>query len=283
MAIDGPKIIDSDLAHDIYNEFMDLYDFGLDISKIREKIEEWKSNLADDLEVEIFNSVYCEALWEIGELNKVDVVALENIVQNESGFKLWKNIDIDLYNARKKILQRQLLKISKCKSKVRNRKKYRSVTNFHFQVGDCLAYRNTTHNSMQALLVFDIEQHRGECLYSMAIITNNNSDLNSIKFFINGQFIGRKIPSTLDPNGFYYGFSCVRPEHRVLMKYIDCFTYVGTISLRKDNTGFGSFGGILTQRDLDDDLNRLMSPSNQKIFNDMQFNMREIIELTEKE
>ena len=274
MAIDGPKIIDSDLAHDIYNEFMDLYDFGLDISKIREKIEQWKSNLSDDLEVEIFNSTYCEALWEIGESNKADFVALENIVQNEIGLKLWKDIGIDLYNDRKKILQRQLHKISKGKLKIRNRKKYRSVTNFHFQVGDCLFYSNTTYNSKQALLVFDITQHRGECLYSMALITNDNADLHSIEYFINGRFIGRKIPSTFNQNGFYYGFSCVRPEHRELMKYIECFSKVVTVPLRKDNTGFGSFGGILTQKDFDDDLNRLITPSNQKKFGDKQFNIR---------
>jgi hypothetical protein len=50
MALDGVKIIDSDLAHDIYNEFIELYDTNVPVADIRKKIESWRGELPDDLE-----------------------------------------------------------------------------------------------------------------------------------------------------------------------------------------------------------------------------------------
>ncbi len=45
MGLDGAKIIDGDLANDIYNDFMSLYDEGYEIEEIKSKIEEYKLEL----------------------------------------------------------------------------------------------------------------------------------------------------------------------------------------------------------------------------------------------
>ena len=127
MAIDGTGIIDSDLAHDIYNEFMDLYDAGLFIDEIRKRIYQFKDELSDNLELEIFYSVLCHALWEIGELLETDYKELENYYENEQGLNEWKKLGSGIYSERKKTLQSQLKKLSKPRSKPRNRKKYRKM------------------------------------------------------------------------------------------------------------------------------------------------------------
>ena len=67
MGLDGAKIIDGDLANDIYNDFMSLYDEGYEIEEIKSKIEEYKLELIDDLEQEIYLTVFAQALWEVGE------------------------------------------------------------------------------------------------------------------------------------------------------------------------------------------------------------------------
>lgn len=256
MSIDGPGIIDSDLAHDIYSEFMDLYDAGSDVSEIRKKIYDWKPELSDALELEIFLSVLCQALWEIGKLNENDFLELEQIIKSEKGLKIWQTIGDDLYTARKRTLTRQLSKLSKPRSKPRKRKKYKKVESYHFQVGDCLSYMHSNEH-FYALIIYSIDQYRGECLYSMVVVDNDTSRLPIIDDFTKGQFVGRKIPTTLKREGFDYGFSVVRPEHRELLKYLDRFQIIGNINLRFDNNCIGSFGGVLTQKDFEDDIIRI--------------------------
>jgi hypothetical protein len=90
MAIDGVKILDSDMAYDIYNEFMDLYDANVKIDEIKNKISQWRNACSDALDLEIFLTVYAQSLWEIGELDKNLIDEIEEIVNNEADLLLWK-------------------------------------------------------------------------------------------------------------------------------------------------------------------------------------------------
>ena len=53
MSIDGPGILQSDLAHDVYNEILDLWDAGLAITELRTRVAAYEESLADDLEKSI--------------------------------------------------------------------------------------------------------------------------------------------------------------------------------------------------------------------------------------
>lgn len=257
MAIDGVKIIDSDLAHDIYNEFLDLYDSNLSLPEIRNKIESHLPVLTDDLEYEIFQTVFCQVLWEIGELTETDLAALHVIVEDERGLQIWADMGEDLYFERKKVLLYQLKRLSKPRIRPRQRKKWRKVDKLLFSVGECVLYIHSNGKDY-ALLVCDITQHRGECLYSMVPIVVDSANDITVETITKGSFVGRKIPSSLHENGFVYGFSVLRPEHRELIKYDKTFRSIGRVTIRTDNAEIGSFGGIQTQKDFEEDLVRIL-------------------------
>jgi hypothetical protein len=175
-------------------------------------------------------SVYCQALWEIGELTNDEIVEFTSIVNSESGLKIWRGLGEDLYQERKKVLARQLGKLSKPKEKIRSRKKYKRIENFLFEVGDCLIYKHGNGN-LSPLLVCDIFQHKNKCLYSMTPLFIGNQTKPTIQDFHKGQFVGHKIPSSFAKNGFYYGFAVAKPEHRELLKYVNCFSKIGSLKI----------------------------------------------------
>lgn len=258
MAIDGVGILESDLAHDIYSEFMDLYDSNMSVVDIRNRMDSWRSELADDLEREIHLSTCCQALWEIGELKGSDRQLLLSMIESEKGLCLWRVMGEELYATRKKVLRRQLSRLSNPKPKSRPRKKYRKVDRLLFSVGDCLVYHHSNGDSYP-LLVCDVSQDRGECLYSMVpVVVVDSSRAVACEHVANGHFVGRKIPSSFAALGFTYGFSVTRPEHRELIKYADDFSKVGRVEIRTDNAGIGSFGGIRTREDFEDDVVRIL-------------------------
>jgi hypothetical protein len=89
MAIDGTKIIDSDTAHDIYNEFVDLYDAGVDVVEIKNKIEMWRNDVFDEAEFEIFITTYALALWETGNLSEEISHEARKTIAVGAGVKMW--------------------------------------------------------------------------------------------------------------------------------------------------------------------------------------------------
>src|SRR5882762_2733257 len=113
MAIDGIKIIDSDLAHDVYNEFMDLYDANVEIDKIREKIETWRPELLDDIEFEIFITSYGLALWETGNLSEDVCNEIKVAVSKGAGVTMFlEEVNEKEAKGRQKELDKLLTKIS---------------------------------------------------------------------------------------------------------------------------------------------------------------------------
>ena len=68
MSIDGPGILDSDLAHDVYNNILDLYDAGTPVGELRRQIATFEELLSDDLEKELYLAASAKAYWEIGLL-----------------------------------------------------------------------------------------------------------------------------------------------------------------------------------------------------------------------
>src|SRR5688572_27747024 len=122
MAIDGIKIIDSDLAHDVYGEFMDLYDANVAIDEIREKIETWRSEVVDEIEFEIFITSYALALWETGNLTEEIYNEVKAAVSKRAGIKMFfEEAGEKESKGRQKELEKLLTKLSNPKEKPRKR------------------------------------------------------------------------------------------------------------------------------------------------------------------
>ena len=253
MAINGTGVMDSDLAHDIYGEFMDLYDSEYPVADIRSRLEQWNPELCDDIEREIYLSVTCQALWEIGELTDEDCRRFQSFMENESAFQLWKELDEKACRQRRKVLVRQLAKLATPRAKSRKRKKHYTITKLLFEVGDCLSYEHP-NGDFYGLIVREISQYRGDCLYQMVPIINESYSPTQMAFFNEGQFYGRKIWCADHPNGFLYGFAVTSPDHRDLVGFADQFETIGRITLNSDDSRVGSFGATMSKEGFDQDL-----------------------------
>jgi len=89
MSIDGPGIIASDLAHDTYNEILDLYDADLPIDEIRSRIASCERELQDEMELEIYLAASAKAFWEIGHLKQSHIDRLAHLVDSGASLALW--------------------------------------------------------------------------------------------------------------------------------------------------------------------------------------------------
>src|SRR5689334_12022628 len=95
MATDGVKIIDGDLAHDIYWGIMDLYDKGVDISTIKREMPFIRGDYGfdEDFYHEIYVTAYALAMWEIGALTEGVLRQVRKVIDEGAGVKTWTAIE----------------------------------------------------------------------------------------------------------------------------------------------------------------------------------------------
>ncbi len=263
VAIDGTKIIDSDLAHDVYNEFMDLYDSGLEIGAIGTKIEKWRENVHDDVEFELFITSYALALWETGNLT--DHVFKETIrcIENGASVKMWRQESGEKDAiSRQKELDRLVSRISIPKEKPRSRKTYKKILNFIFQIDDVLTFQASDRNYYASILI-DIHQYRGHCHYHLAPTGYCGKEKPSINDIMNGFVLGRKIGCTYDAEtikqmqpgvenfwkidkktamNFTIGLDITGIEHKDLIRFGNNFEVIGRLLIRGPFKELGSIG-----------------------------------------
>ena len=258
MAIDGVGIMESDLANDVHSEFFELYDSGVEVAEIRKRVSTWWSEVVDYIKREILHSVLCQALWEIGALESSDLESFRSFLEAGVSHRAWMDLDAPSALKRKKVLERQLARLSKPRRLPRKRRKYLKVTKFHFEVGDCLVYR-FADGTRRGLVVGEILQNRGECTYYMFPVSNDAADPDDLSFFTEGSFPGHKVWAAAHPNGFEYGFHVTTPDHRLLIHFIDQFEKIGRIEINFENARVGSFGATMTKDVFEQDFDRILN------------------------
>ncbi len=193
MAIDGIKIIDSDLAHDVYNEFMDLYDANVNLVEIKSKINLWRNAGLDEIEFEIFIRAYALALWETGFLTNDIINELNQLLIDGASLKVWAELTTEANSKdRRKELEKLIKKISAPKANTRKRKKYSIITRFLFKEDDIVAFQ-MPDNSYRAAIIFGISQYRGNCNYNFTPTAYSNHQFPTEPDVIRGSVFIHKI------------------------------------------------------------------------------------------
>ncbi len=279
MAIDGPKIIDSDLAYDTYNEFMDLYDSDFSIEDIKKRIESYESSLVDEIEYEIWLSTYSLALWEIGELPSDIYDNLKQCISKDAGVKMWVDENYETESIKRgKELKRLLNKLSNPTKKVRIRKKYKKITNFIFDEDDVILYK-TADGSYQCSIVSKIDQYRGKCSYCFTPFFFSDKTKPSVKDLT--YILGTKIGSTFNKRRlkkeqpgieriwkdfnskrlFIVGLVMDAILHSNLLRIKNNFELIGKINIKNTFREIGSIGYFDSFQDylkLNNDLEKRM-------------------------
>lgn len=277
MATDGVKIIDGDLAHDTYWGIMDLYDSNIDINEIRRHIPFVRAEygIDNDFYHEIFVMAYALAFWEIGGLT-ADILAEVNSVNTiGAGVRVWtEQVDIKAGKARQKELDKLIKKINQPNIKIRSRKKYRKITNFHFQIDDLLTFK-LNNDYYLAVVCASINQYRGECNYMLTPTTYMSKTKPTVEELFNYDISGISIGSGYDRDTtismqpgiealwplysyygvFFFGLVQLGLDHKDLIHFKDKFEKVGTLKIKDgfkqsgSRSGFNTFDDFLASFD----------------------------------
>ncbi|MGA3371065.1 MAG: hypothetical protein ABSC48_04820 [Terracidiphilus sp.] len=253
MSIDGPGILESDLGNDVYNEILDLYDAGVPIEELRNRIAAYNEPSSTALDKEIYLAAAAKAYWEIGQLPEALQVELSQLIQSGKSFTEWAQCgDTALARSRKNTLNRLLHQISVPRPKPRPRKKYPKIQTKLYSVGDCLEL--TTHEKVYRAVVCSVLEYRGVCEY--AILIMGPETLSNLESFKLGYYWGHLIGSTFDKRGYVFGPHVIRLEHRMLLRENNPFKTLGHVDLDETVYSMGSFGGVLNMQHVIEDFGR---------------------------
>jgi hypothetical protein len=149
MAIDGTKIIDSDLAWDIYDDFFERFDAGTDPALIKAELsEEYEGEILRNVDREIFLTTLVECLWSVGTSADDLSAEIQPIIDSEETAEFWE----DLYPARKRVLKRFVAKLRKPK-KTPIKPSKRRIPKIHlFQEGDYLVFTKRNGKPVPAII-----------------------------------------------------------------------------------------------------------------------------------
>jgi len=139
----GTGISSNDIYEDINYEFFELYNQGMEVSAITEKLIKENKELIDSHEDQNnFWITIAKSQWECKALDPKIHNRIKDVVESGKDIELWKELDASKSDLtkRRKVLDNFLEKISTEKKTARKRKvkKLRGVI---FQKGDCLAFK----------------------------------------------------------------------------------------------------------------------------------------------
>ena len=246
MAIDGIKIIDSDLGYDIRNQIMQAYDYNENLTELLTTIEAWEAEVADDeIEHEIFITAYAQCLWEIGLLNEKWQQKAKQIVQRGASPQ-WEKFAKNTQAKRQKSLEKFWEKISQPNPKPRKSKNYKRITDFIFEENEVVAVK-LADGTFGFLILVDIDYENGQCYYGFAKINYVAEHIPTLDF-LKRQYIPARKGLGFD--------SPVLIKHKDLGKLQSYFEPLGKLIINSDPAikRFGTYrGNVRSYAELNDD------------------------------
>jgi hypothetical protein len=180
----GTAISSNDTYEDIFSEFMDLYDDGLEPSEISKKIINQNTDLTEDYEDKNnFWFALAMAQWQCKSLDPDLFHRVKAIIETGEDIKIWEELGADKKEIakRKKVLDSYLDKLSQEKDKPRKRKR-KVLRDSIFQKGDCLIFRLNNGNFGGAF-VLTSEKQTEYGMNMIAITTIDQTDKPTIDNF----------------------------------------------------------------------------------------------------
>jgi len=250
MSIDGPGILASDFAHDVYNQVMDWWDADVSFDEICERLRDYGDTAREPVDAEIFLAARVKAFWQIGQLPAALREALRAMVDEGTSLAAWADGgDAALARQRKAALERLLAQTATPKARPRPRRKYPQVRERLHAVGDCLelAADGKTHRGV----VCRIRQYRGQCEYAVLVMHPETGSTR--ESFEAGRYYGNAIRT---PDGVLAGPHVIRLEHRLLVRAGNPFKTIAHVDIDESRLMYGSFGGVLDMHDVIEDFER---------------------------
>ena len=229
----GTAISSNDTYEDIFSEFMNLYDGGLEPSEISKKIINENTDLTNDYEDKnSFWFALAMAQWQCKSLDPELFQRVKTIIETGEDIKLWEELGAQKNEIakRKKALDSFLSKLSTPKIKVRKRKP-KLFRDSIFKKGDCLTFKLENGNYGGAF-VLTSEKQTEYGMNLIAITTLNQKEkptvdeFNGASVLIQKEQFGLKGYQDREMVSWYYA--------QVFKKSTVIFEVIGNLKVYKD-------------------------------------------------
>jgi len=139
----GTAISSNDTYADIYGEFFDLYNDGLDVAEISKKlIADNQETINDTDDSNNFWFVLAKAQWECKQLDKDIFDRVKKVIETGVDLEVWRQLDADEMDIKKRkaVLDKFLADLQTDRPKAKSRKK-KIIRQPVFEKGDCLSFK----------------------------------------------------------------------------------------------------------------------------------------------
>ena len=237
MATDGVKIIDGDLAADIYGTFMEMYDAGSSIAEIKAAVEE-QYDEGDGFDYEIYITVFALAQWQTGQLSSDVIPEVDAAIARGAGVKVWiEEYGVKEGQKRQRELEKLREKLALPNPKIRKRRIYKLITKFVFEENAVLVFQLPNGNYCATILA-TIMQHQERCHYYFIASTYKGPLKPSVDDIKNADIIGRKKPLGFGNYGVWLDATAIGPK--LLRSFKNKFEQIGELEIKAIHKDIGS-------------------------------------------
>ncbi|KQB39851.1 hypothetical protein RCH33_1948 [Flavobacterium daejeonense] len=173
----GTAISSNDTYADIYSEFFDLYNDGIDVAEISKKlIADNQETINDTDDCNNFWFALAKAQWECKQLDKGIFDRIKKIVDTGADLEVWRQLDADEKDIKKRkvVLDKFLADLQTERPKAKSRKK-KIIRQPVFEKGDCLTFKLENGNYGGAVILEAIKDSKyGHNLIATTRINQSN-------------------------------------------------------------------------------------------------------------
>ncbi len=170
----GIGISSNDTYADIYDEFFELYNEGLDVQSITTKLLEANQEIINEPDdCNHFWFALAKAQWECKQLDKEVFDKVKSIIESGNDIEVWRGLDASESDLKKRkiVLSKFLEELQKERLKPKRRRK-KVITQPPFEKGDCLIFMLSNQNYGGAVVLEAIKN--SEYGHSLIAVTRIN-------------------------------------------------------------------------------------------------------------
>jgi len=206
----GTAISSNDTYADIYDEFFELYNDGLEVEEISQRlIQNSQETINDPDDCTNFWFALAKAKWECKQLDSELYQRIKNIVDTGADIEVWRQLNADEKDLKKRkvVLDKFLIDLSteKPKPKARKKKKEPKIIQPVFEKGDCITFKLENGNYGGAVALEAIYNDTNPYVNLIAATRINKMEKPSIEDFKNSTVLVQNFAMFKDdPNIHWY-------------------------------------------------------------------------------
>lgn len=184
MGVWGTAVSSNDTYADVYGDFIDLYNKGLEVKDVSAQlILRYQSTINDNDDCNNFWFALAKAQWECKQLDPELLTKIIDIVKTGADLESWRRLDADPKSIaqRKIVLDKFLATLQTERVKAKSRKK-KVIRQPVFEKGDCLTFKLANGNYGGAV-VLEANKNTEYGHNLIALTRINQSEIPTIKDF----------------------------------------------------------------------------------------------------